>query len=210
MTAPTVANPAVQPPVQPTIAVPGGPGTTPSATVGRLGWEPGQPVLYEEWGARATAPKRDFASDSSPLPSPGDESLKKRPLWRHPAFIVSMITTVLAIGTGVTMLLMGAFSDGPPTVSSAKASLGSGNLHLTWNGPDVPYDLFIVDPGSKPTDISQLVHGDEAWIPNSFGYYTDSSCFVIRAQSQSGAISTDPGDLEEQGAKSVCVTDATE
>lgn len=177
----------------------------------RLGWEPGAPRLYETWGEASTASKRPLGSEIGVLPELEEREEKKRPLWRHPAFIVSAILTLLAIGVGGTLMVISLTSAGPPTVSKLSIAAGSGNVRLTWSGPDVPYDLYVTDAdGTSAVDLTQLVRGREAWVPRAAQLFTDDSCFVVRAAESSpgAAVSTDPDELSAQGAQSVCVADA--
>jgi hypothetical protein len=176
----------------------------------RLGWEPGQPAL-STGAVGATAPvKRGLVSGATVLPEITEAPPAPRKLWRHPAFIVSMITTLIAVGVAVTLIIMTALAEGPPRVTGLDITAGSGGVALSWNGPDVPYDVFVVSDGSDVLDVSQAVRGRDIWMPRTFGYYDDASCFVVRAASIDGDVSLAAETLDEQGAASVCMTDADE
>ena len=176
----------------------------------RLGWDAGQPALYETWGVPAAYPKRPLSSGNDALPELAEEKVVPRRMWRHPAFIVSIVTTLLALIAGGVLMVLGFLSDGVPTVTDLEISAGEGNVHLSWDGPDTPYSLYVVQPGSdEAVDISQLVRGREAWIPLYADLIDDNSCFVVRAaDTASSTIDTDAATLEEQGAMSTCVNDA--
>lgn len=178
----------------------------------RLGWDAGQPAIYETWGVPAAYPKRPLSSGNDSLPELAEENVTPRRMWRHPAFLVSIITTLLALIAGGVLMVMGALSDGVPTVNDLDITAGEGNVHLTWSGPDTPYSLFVIQPGSdEAVDISQLVRGREAWIPLYADLIDDNSCFVVRAaEITATTIDTDAETLEDQGAMSTCVNDAEE
>jgi hypothetical protein len=176
----------------------------------RLGWEPGQPAL-SAGAAGATAPvKRGLVSGATVLPEITEAPPTPRKLWKHPAFIVSMITTLIAVGVAVTLIVMAALAEGPPRVTGLDITAGSGGVSLSWNGPDVPYDVFVVSDGTEVLDVSQGVRGRDIWMPRAFGYYDDASCFVVRAATIDRDVSLAAEALDEQGAASVCMTDADE
>ncbi|WP_191330284.1 hypothetical protein [Frigoribacterium sp. ACAM 257] len=185
--------------------------TAPGAlTASRLGWEPGAPRLGEGGEAVEAAPKRPLGSEIGVLPELEHREEKKRPLWRHPAFIVSGVLAVLAVGVGATLMILSLTSAGPPQVTALTVAVGEGNVRLTWDGPDVPYDLYAVASDGAATDLTQLVRGTEAWIPRVGGLVTDDSCFVVRAAEATAGdpVSLEPADLGDQSAQSVCVADA--
>lgn len=181
-----------------------------SLTASRLGWEPGAPRLGEGGEAVEAAPKRPLGSEIGVLPELEHREEKKRPLWRHPAFIVSGVLAVLAVGVGATLMILSLTSAGPPQVTALTVAVGEGNVRLTWDGPDVPYDLYAVASDGAATDLTQLVRGTEAWIPRVGGLVTDDSCFVVRAAEATAGdpVSLEPADLGDQSAQSVCVADA--
>jgi hypothetical protein len=195
------------------VGVPAAPSANPplaDAAGVRLGWEPGQPAL-SAGAVGATAPvKRGLVSGATVLPEITEAPPAPRKLWKHPAFIVSMITTLIAVGVAVTLIIMTALAEGPPRVTGLDITAGSGGVALSWNGPDVPYDVFVVSDGTDVLDVSQAVRGRDIWMPRAFGYYDDASCFVVRAASIDGDVSLAAESLDEQGAASVCMTDADE
>jgi hypothetical protein len=170
-----------------------------SGSQDRLGWDSGQPALYETWGVPSPYPKRALSSGNDGLPELAEDKVVARRMWRHPAFIVSIATTLLAVGTAVVMLLGGAFSSGVPAVTD-----------LAWAGPDSAYSLYVIQAGSdEATDVSQLVRGTEAWVPLYADLIDSNSCFVVRSvEVTSTTIDTDAATLEEQGAATICVDDA--
>ena len=176
----------------------------------RLGWDAGQPALYEEWGIPSPYPKRPLSFGEDGLPELAPEKIVARKMWRHPAFIVSIVTTVGALGTAAVLLIMGVFGTSGATVTNLAITGGEGNVHLTWDGADTAYDLFVIPAGSEEVvDVSQLVHGKEAWVPRYADLIDDNSCFIVRAADvESTKVAADPGTLEEQGAKTICVDDA--
>lgn len=194
-----------------TIAPPGQQPTPPPRRGGRrLGWTPGQPQIYHEWGMPADFSKRRLASESSVLPELDESHVKRPSLWRHPAFIVSIIVTVLAVGAGVTLLIIGMLTGGVPRVSNLAITGGDGAVRLTWEGPDAPYSLYAVEPDGTATDLSQSIRGGtEAWIPLHLGYTTESTCFVVRAaELADDEVTLNAGTLEEQAGQQACVADA--
>lgn len=172
-----------------------------------LGGSPGHPSLFAA-NLPATPVKRELMSGAAVLPELVDAPVAERKLWRHPAFIVSIITTFLAIVTMVVLLLVGVFSDGDPRVSGLDLEVGDGNAQLSWSGQDVPYALYAVDGSDEMVDLSQRVVGREAWIPVALGLFDHETCFIVRAAVVTEQVSLRADDLDAQGAQSVCVADA--
>lgn len=196
-------------PVAPTSAPAAVPASTDGATV-RLGWEPGQPALSSGAPGSAAPAKRGLVSGATVLPEITEAPPAPRKLWKHPAFILSMVTTLIAVGVAVSLIIMAALAEGPPRVTGLDITAGSGGVALSWNGPDVPYDVFVVSDGGDVLDVSQGVRGRDIWLPRAFDTFDDDSCFVVRAASGSGDVVLAAETLDEQGAASVCVTDADE
>lgn len=174
----------------------------------RLGWDAGQPALYSGEAPASAPVKRGLVSGATVLPEITEAPPAPRKLWKHPAFIVSMITTVIALGVGVTLIVLAAVSGGPPRVSGLDITSGSGGVALSWSGPDTAYDLYVVGGGGEVADISQIVRGRDVWIPRTFQFFDDDSCFVVRAASVTGDVSLAADALDAQGAASICVADA--
>jgi hypothetical protein len=154
--------------------------------------------------------KRGLVSGATVLPEITEAPPAPRKLWKHPAFILSMVTTLIAVGVAVTLIIMAALAEGPPRVTGLDITAGSGGVALSWNGPDVPYDVFVVSDGGDVLDVSQGVRGRDIWLPRAFDTFDDDSCFVVRAASGTGDVTLAAETLDEQGAASVCVTDADE
>lgn len=180
---------------------------SPPAQRMELGRSPGQPSLYSGT-LPATPVKRELMSGAAVLPELVDAPIVQRKLWRHPAFIVSIVTTFLAMVTMVVLLLVGVFSGGAPEVEGLDLEVGSGNAQLSWDGPDVPYALYAVDGSDEMVDLSQRVRGREAWIPVGLGLFDHETCFIVRATSVTDQVSLQADDLDAQGAQSACVADA--
>jgi hypothetical protein len=178
---------------------------------GRLGWTPGQPAIYLEWGQQATSQKRDLSAGSAILPELDESTTKVRRLWQRPAFLLSMALAVVAVAVGAVLLLMSLLGGGPARVSALTGTVSADNIRLTWAGDDVAYSLYAVSGASGPAvDLSQLVRGShEAWIPSRLGLYDDGTCFVVRATAgfTSTPVSIDATKLDEQGAQRICVAD---
>lgn len=190
------------------------PTAAPSSAGGRrrvLGREPGQTAIAAT-GA-PTAAKRPIVATESVIPELDETVAKPRPLWKHPAFIVSIALTVAALVAAGVFLVLWLLSDGPDRVDGVQLEVGQGNAHLTWTGADDPVDLYVVN-GGEVLDMSQLVRsGDEAWFPVGLplakGGFDDGTCFVVRPHANADAeVSLDAAALDEQGARSACVADA--
>ena len=185
------------------------PATAPAAST-QIGWAPGQPMLYVEWGMPASTPKRELHVSSQLLPELDTSQSKSKRIWQRPAFIVSIILTVLSIGAGVVMLVVGVFDSGTATVTALSGELGDDNIYLEWNGDDVAYGLYAVSGSSGPVvDLTQLVRDQEAYVPVNAGLYDDGTCFVVRALDgfEKTEVSINAAKLDEQGAQRLCVDD---
>lgn len=170
----------------------------------RLGWDGGRSSL-----AIPARPIRPLETSSDVLPELAETPEKARSLWLHPASIVSMATTVVALIALGVFLMIGMLS--PGTAASGLAlTVGDDNVRATWSGPEVPYQLLVVGgPGGESVDVSQLVTGTEAWIPRAAGLVDERSCLVVRpASAAADAVSLDADALAAQGASSACVADA--
>lgn len=180
-------------PVAPRPAPPG------RAVIGR---GPGQPSLGGHAGSRA------LGSGSSVLPELAEAPERERPWWRHPAMLVSMITTVLALGAALAWWIISTVTDDSVRVDGLTLTIERGNAHLDWGGPDAAYALYSVDADGSATDLTQLVRGTEAWVPSAVGLYDDATCFVVRPASIEAEVTLDAASLEGQRGGGVCVADA--
>lgn len=168
-----------------------------------LGISPGQPRL----AAPGATP--ELGSGREVLPSLESAAAAPRPMWRHPAFLVSSILALIAAGVLTAFTL---FGPGAGSVSDASIDTSSGNAQLRWSATG-PVELYSVT-GGQALDLTQFVAAEnEAWLPAALGLYTRSSCFVIRpaadAPEQRAEVSLDGAALTEQGAASVCMGNST-
>ncbi|WP_308797167.1 hypothetical protein [Agromyces silvae] len=183
------------------------PPTVPPAAAGRIpqtlvGRAPGQPSLGAHAGGRA------LGAGASVLPELAEAPQRERPWWRHPAFLVSMITTVLALAAALTWWIITTINDDSVRVGGLSLAIERGNAHLDWDGPDAAYALYAVAADGSATDLTQLVRGTEAWVPSATGFYDDATCFVVRPANVEAAVTLDAASLEGQRAGGVCVADA--
>ena len=166
-----------------------------------LGGAPGQPQL------RASGPGVALAPASNAIPELEASAEKPRSIWRHPAFLVSMILTVLALIAAGVLIVWSLLAGGGGAVSNPEISVEGGNAHVSWSS-DGPVDLYVVT-GDDVLDVSQLIVGDEAWVPAALGFYESTSCFVIRPASESAQdVTLDSDALAAQRGASACVRDA--
>lgn len=180
------------------------------AGTARLGWDPGHPALYVEWGVPSSTPKRDLSTKVRVLPELDESETKVRRFWQHPAFIVSAVMTLLAIIAMVALTVLSIFS-GAVRVTALAGVLGTDTILLTWSGPaDADYSLSVVDGSSAlATDLSQLIRGQEARIPRYAGFFDDGACFIVRGATgnETAPLVLDAAALDAQGAQRICVSD---
>ncbi|WP_127794270.1 hypothetical protein [Agromyces sp. LHK192] len=167
-----------------------------------LGVGPGQPAL----GGSATA--RPLGTAGSVLPELAAAPERERRWWRHPAFLVSTILTVLALAGAATWYVISIVTDDSVRVSGLSIGVEGGNAHLDWDGPDAAYSLYAVHGDGEAVDLTQLVRGTDAWVMSAAGLYDDDTCFVVRPSSVDGEVAVDAATLDGQRAQSVCVADA--
>ena len=176
------------------------PSTRSAQTV--IGQSTGQPALSTQAGARS------LGAGASVLPELSEAPARERPWWRHPAFIVSMVLTLLALAGAAAWFVIAALTDDSVRVSGLSISIEGGNAHLDWGGPDAEYALYAVDADGSATDLTQLVRGTEAWLPAASPYYDDATCFVVRPAAQTGEVTLDAAAVESQRGAATCVADA--
>lgn len=199
----------------PSTVAPGGSAAAPGAAAGPVAPAPPPSDQRIELGGQpgvadlgAVPPRhRPLVGGASVLPELVDVPERPRPLWRRPAFVVSAVLTVLALGAAAVLLVLSVTGEGPPRVSDLDLALEEGNAVLTWSGDVGDADLFVVD-GGEARDLGQLVRGETAWVPVALGLFGEDSCFVVRP-SAVGEARVDLGAdlLAEQGAQSACVAD---
>lgn len=166
-----------------------------------VGIEPGRTPL----GGGA---HRALGTSDSVLPELADAPARQRRWWLHPAFLVSMILTVLAlVGAGVWVVLS-ALNDDSVKVSSLSLEIGGGNAHLSWTGPDAAYALYSVGADGTVVDLTQSVVGTDAWIGTAMGLFDEQTCFVVRPANVTDTVSLEAATLQAQRGAGVCVADA--
>ncbi|KRE21012.1 hypothetical protein [Agromyces sp. Soil535] len=170
----------------------------------RLGSAPGQTRL-DSAGA-----VRPLGTTGSVLPELAEAPERERTWWRHPAFLVSVGLTVLALLGATAWFIVSALTDDSVRVSALAISDDAGNVHLDWDGPDAAYAIFAVGGDGDVADLSQLVRGTEAWIPAAAGLYEDDTCFVVRPADVGAEVSLDASALGGQGGRSACIADSAE
>lgn len=215
------------PPVAPAASAAGAVAHAAAAGVGTPP-QPGGSAHLGFDGARAARPAAGSAPDlrasGRVLPELEPEAQQRRRLWRHPAFLVSMGTTLLALIAAVVLLLMGAFG-GQASITQLGIERTSGNIRVHWVGTGEPVEIFAIGgPSAEVLDLSQSATGDEAWIPLGALLVDDSTCIVVRPAAPDAsapvekseepqpqvAVTTDAGDLAEQRGASACVADAVD
>ncbi|MFD6053894.1 hypothetical protein [Agromyces sp. NPDC060279] len=159
--------------------------------------------------ARVAGGARALGSGSSVLPELAEAPPRTRRWWLHPAFLVSVGLTFLALAGALAWWIVSMATDSSVRVEGLTASVESGNLRLDWSGPDADYQLFVVDGDGTQSDLSGLVRGTEAWIPAAAGLADDRSCFVVRPGGTEGEVSLDAATLSGQRGASVCAADAS-
>lgn len=196
---------APAPPAYPAAAQSSTSGASPaSAPRASIGTSPGQPAL------RSTAGARPLGTAGSVLPELAEAPASERKWWRHPAFMVSIGLTVLALAGAATWFIISAVNDDSVAVSGLTLQIEGGNAHLDWSGPDAAYSLYAVHGSGEVVDLTQFVHGGtEAWVYSAAGLYEDDTCFVVRPTSSTGDVALDAETLSAQRGQSACVTDAT-
>lgn len=177
----------------------------PAALDGQLGWDSPRPSMQVVPGTIRT-----LETSGDVLPELEEAPEKQRPLWRHPAFLISIGTTVLALIAFVVFVIVGGLT-GTPKATDLTLEVTDNVVRADWSGPDVPYQVIVVDGPSGPTlDVSQLVTGTEAWLPRAAAIVDDGSCIVVRPAegNEKSEVKLDRATLDAQGAVSGCVTDA--
>ncbi|PCE16283.1 hypothetical protein AUC47_00035 [Microbacterium sp. SZ1] len=176
----------------------------PAALDGQLGWDTPRPSMQMAPGAIRT-----LETSGDVLPELEEAPERQRPLWRHPAFLISVGTTLLALIAFVVFVILGGLSSGS-AATDLKLEVTDNVVRADWSGPDVPYQVIVVDGPSGPTlDVSQLVTGTEAWLPRAAAIVDDGSCIVVRPASgnETAEVKLDRETLDAQGAVSGCVAD---
>lgn len=177
------------------------PSDTRTATVGD---EPGRTRL------RAVDAKPALGRGGWPLPELTARQQRAKRWWLHPAFLVSSILTVLAMGGMAAWMIVGAVTSSAVVVSDIALALDDGNAHVDWSGPDAAYSLYAVHGDGTATDLSQfVVRSTEAWLPQSAGLFESDTCFVVRSAAYADQpVALDAAALAREGAQSVCVAQA--
>ena len=182
--------------------------TTPSSSAaldGQLGWDSARPSLEMAHGSIRT-----LETSGDVLPELEDAPESRRPLWRHPAFLISIGTTLLALIAFVVFVILGGFSE-RAVAADLEFETTENVVRVTWTGPDVPYQVIVLDgPAGPELDVSQQVTGTEVWLPRAAGLIDEGSCVVVRpvAGNEGAEVGLDRGTLDPQGAVAGCVADA--
>ena len=168
-----------------------------------LGVASGQPTLT------ASGPAPELSTKADVLPELEEAVHEARPMWKHPAFLVSMILTVLALIAAGVFAAIGLLGGEPERAGNAGIAITNDNAHITWAGQG-PMSLYAVS-GSDAVDISQLIMAEgEAWVPRALGLYDSATCFVIRPASIGDEpVTLDADALASQRATSVCASGAS-
>lgn len=162
--------------------------------------------------AAARGPLRPLESLGDVLPEFEAAPARARSLWRHPATIVSIATTALALVALAVILILGALQPHAQATGLTLERTGD-MIRATWSGPDVPYQLVVVGgPAGEALDVSQRVSGTEAWLPLAADIVDDRSCLVVRPAEgrESAEVSLDAAAVAAQGGASACVSGATQ
>lgn len=179
---------------------------TESSRSDTLGWEQGQTALYSSESGGADS-KRPLESGRAVLPELAEAAPSKRSMWRHPAFLISIITTGIALIAVAVLFLIGVFRPAHTPVSELALSGGDSNVHLRWSGGDEPYSLYVVNGQGDAVDLSaQIRSGNEAWLPSALGWYDQDSCFIVRPAGVTAQPSLVAQTLADQGGQSVCMS----
>ncbi|WP_084038671.1 hypothetical protein [Demequina sp. NBRC 110053] len=145
------------------------------------------------------------------LPEVEEAQSASRRWFRHPAFVVSVVTTVLAIIAMVVLLVLDPFGDDDAALAVQDLTIATeeGSVTLAWSGAAGGAALYAYDPGDDtPADLSQLVQGEAAWIPLSAGLYTPRTCFVVVPVGEEAAPVPETAQAAaEAGGSMICVSD---
>jgi hypothetical protein len=183
------------------------PSTAPAAMEGQIGWSSPRPSLEAMSG-----PIRPLEISGSVLPELEEDSAeaKRRPLWLHPAFLVSAGTTLIALIALAVFIILGMFGT-KSAASDLQIEFTENVVRASWSGPDVPYQVIVIDgPAGDAVDVSQRVTGTELWLPLAAGLIDERSCLLVRPAegNEKAPASSDRATLDQQGAVSGCVADA--
>ncbi|MGO2660672.1 hypothetical protein [Mycetocola reblochoni] len=170
-----------------------------------LGWEQGQTALYSSETGTA-GQKRPLESGRGVLPELAEAQPTQRSMWRHPAFLISIITTGLALVAVVVIFVVGILRPSSTPVTDLSLSGGDTNVRLSWSGGDEPYSAYVIDGRGDAVDVSARIRGgSELWLPVALGLYDDDSCFVVRPAAVTAQPSLVAQTLADQGGQSVCM-----
>ena len=173
-----------------------------------------QPAPIDPRGVTPARPavraKRPLESLGDILPDLQEAAATRRPLWQHPAFLVSVGLALVTIIVMVVLLVLGVFSSGA-AASGLQIVRTESAVHATWSGPEEAYDVYVIGgPQGELLDVSQLVTGREVWLPLHARLIDDDSCLLVRpaARNEGVEVGTAVPELEAQGAVRACVPDA--
>lgn len=166
-----------------------------------LGVEPGRVPL-------AAAGSRELGTEAGVLPEIAEAPARQRRWWLHPAFVLSLVMTVLALAGAAAWWIVSAANDDAVRVSGLTIAVEQGNVALHWEGPDAPYALYEVGADGDAVDLTALVRGTSAWVFSAAGLFDRGSCFVVRPASRTEEVTLDAAALQAQNSAAACVADA--
>jgi hypothetical protein len=139
--------------------------------------ETGRFAFAEGNGAERPAP---LESEFELLPELAAEA-PPRPIWRQPAFVVSVAAALVMVLGFIGVLVVQALLREPDRVEGLTITDTGSQYFLQWKGPDVPYSV-IMTGGDAPADISAYIRdGRTLWIPTAAEQVKGDSCFVVRS-----------------------------
>lgn len=170
----------------------------------RIGWDTARASL-----TATTGDIRRLETAADVLPELEEAQVAPRPMWRHPAFLLSAGMTFVALVVLAVFVVLGLLNP-RPAATGLTLTAGDDNIRVAWSGPDVAYQVIVVGgPAGNELDVSQLVTGTEAWIPSGMGFIDERSCVLVRpaAGNETAPVELDAATVSGQGGASACVAD---
>jgi hypothetical protein len=162
---------------------------------------------YPPFRGHGGVTKKPLASGTEIFPDINADTAQTVKLWKRPAFLVSIGTTALALIAVGVLLITQLTSAQPPTAADVKLASGEVNITVTWNGPNVPYNLILVKADNSAADLTHLIRGRQAFIPKASNLASAGSCLIVRPASipLNTSVGTDEETLDKQGAAKACL-----